>query len=795
MSKVFGSKKINYCNKCIGLFSLVLFAFLLVIIVPVFSMKQSQAAGGTLSEVVIQTPAAADGCYPSYNSNDYKVLTTGASIDTSYSTLNGFVKGILWTEHSDDSKLTSNEKFKYADTYRIHVRIKASEGYTLPTDRKAYKFKFRGSDLAEAEYVQAISSNLVEAVYDYTAREPWTAIDIEIKEPEVGDKVYKNVTLVDQAPKNAFFLDFVNEIDISGTWYESKDGTTYSLMKSTDVFKKGYHYKTLAPEKVLKYLKDNFQNEASGEAQTDFTGAYGVANEITIDVNDHKGIYSFDTGKWKQYGESTDESFVNGYLLIPEPRPVVNEITIYGYNPPTTGKVRSYDNYTPAKSDEYEIYTEVDSSYIKNGIIWGQAKGGLDFSIPVDSTEAFEKDKAYYISIHVRAVKAEGFSTDISSIKAKIGKYNASVSESEISDSILVLTLRMVARDPITAFRYTIPEPVPGEKPGMVGFSTTPENALNTGKEIDSSTYWQVSDDGKKYNSMKNEETGEIESFVAGKYYRTNIASFHSSSVAFLVAFGVVKINENVSYTLGDIQTYINGRKSTEEGVLDANGYVVFKCKKPNDGKEGGSGNGKDGDGKQGGSDGDPAKEPIDGVGTISPNGKYLTDEDGKKYRTSEKIKSTELKPNMKIADKKTGGKYRITKVVKDPETGLITGGNVEYMAPYNKNCKLISATGIVKLGGVKFKVTSIAANCAKGCKKLNKVIIGSYISNIGRNAFSGCSKLKTVTFKGSRLKKVGANAFKGINKKATISVPKAKKKAYTKLLKGKGQAKTVKIK
>ena len=116
-------------------------------------------------------------------------------------------------------------------------------------------------------------------------------------------------------------------------------------------------------------------------------------------------------------------------------------------------------------------------------------------------------------------------------------------------------------------------------------------------------------------------------------------------------------------------------------------------------------------------------------------------------------------------------------------------------MAPYNKNCTLISATGKVKLAGVTFTVTSIAPNCAKGCKKLTKVVLGENISNIGKNAFSGCSKLKTINIKSTKLKKVGANAFKGINKKATISVPKAKKKAYIKLLKNKGQAKTVKIK
>ena len=183
----------------------------------------------------------------------------------------------------------------------------------------------------------------------------------------------------------------------------------------------------------------------------------------------------------------------------------------------------------------------------------------------------------------------------------------------------------------------------------------------------------------------------------------------------------------------------------------------------------------------------------VTGVGTISADGKTLTDLDGKKYLVSEKLEKDKLKKNTLIADKKSAGKYKITKVVK--KNGKVVSGEVTYMKPYNKNCKLISATGVVKLAGVKFKVTAIAPNCAKGCKKLKTVVIGSYVTNIGKNAFNGCSNLKSITIKGKALKKVGANAFKGINKKAVIKVPKNKKTAYTKLLKGKGQAKTVKIK
>jgi hypothetical protein len=184
----------------------------------------------------------------------------------------------------------------------------------------------------------------------------------------------------------------------------------------------------------------------------------------------------------------------------------------------------------------------------------------------------------------------------------------------------------------------------------------------------------------------------------------------------------------------------------------------------------------------------DPDKN-SNGIGKISADGKTLTDTNGVKYLVSAKVTNSQLKKNAKIADKKSGGKYRITKVTKNKETGKVTGGTVEYVAPYNKKCKTISATGKVKLGGVTFKVTSLAPNCAKGCKNLTKVVIAGSVTKIGKNAFNGCKKLKTIQIKTTKLTKktVGANAFKGINSKAAITVPKNKLSAYKKLLKARG--------
>ena len=48
-------------------------------------------------------------------------------------------------------------------------------------------------------------------------------------------------------------------------------------------------------------------------------------------------------------------------------------------------------------------------------------------------------------------------------------------------------------------------------------------------------------------------------------------------------------------------------------------------------------------------------------------------------------------------------------------------------------------------------------------------------MTKIGSSAFSGCSKLKSVTIKSKKLTKIGANAFSGISKNAKFKVPKNK--------------------
>lgn len=117
----------------------------------------------------------------------------------------------------------------------------------------------------------------------------------------------------------------------------------------------------------------------------------------------------------------------------------------------------------------------------------------------------------------------------------------------------------------------------------------------------------------------------------------------------------------------------------------------------------------------------------------------------------------------------------------------------------------------VVTVSGVKFKITNASTKgkgtvAVSGLKKKNKksVVIPASITykgvkykvtSIQAKAFSGCKKLKKITVKSKTITKVGKNAFKNIHKKCVIKVPSSKLKKYKKLMKKKGQAKTVKIK
>lgn len=93
--------------------------------------------------------------------------------------------------------------------------------------------------------------------------------------------------------------------------------------------------------------------------------------------------------------------------------------------------------------------------------------------------------------------------------------------------------------------------------------------------------------------------------------------------------------------------------------------------------------------------------------------------------------------------------------------------------------------------------VTTIGDKAFYKCTALTKITIPSKVTKIGEQAFARCKKLKTVTIKSKKLKasRIGKNAFKGIKSNATIKVPKKKLKTYKAILRKKGVGSKAKFK
>ena len=108
----------------------------------------------------------------------------------------------------------------------------------------------------------------------------------------------------------------------------------------------------------------------------------------------------------------------------------------------------------------------------------------------------------------------------------------------------------------------------------------------------------------------------------------------------------------------------------------------------------------------------------------------------------------------------------------------------VSVARPVKKTYKSVKIPSTIKINGVTYKVTEIAANAFKGNSKLKKVIIGSNIKKIGKRAFYKCTKLSSVTFKGKKITAMGKKLFYKIGNKCKMVIPKAVLKKYRRMIK-----------
>ena len=136
---------------------------------------------------------------------------------------------------------------------------------------------------------------------------------------------------------------------------------------------------------------------------------------------------------------------------------------------------------------------------------------------------------------------------------------------------------------------------------------------------------------------------------------------------------------------------------------------------------------------------------------------------------------------------------------------GIYAYDGLENSAPFTI---LPAKEKIFTIGSLKYKLTNesskqltligVSKKSISSVTIPKKIKLGTTtykITEINTKAFQNCKKLKSIVFASSTITKIGKNAFHGIHKKAVIKVPASKYKAYSKLLKNKGQNQTVKIK
>ncbi|MCI8306982.1 MAG: leucine-rich repeat protein [Lachnospiraceae bacterium] len=132
---------------------------------------------------------------------------------------------------------------------------------------------------------------------------------------------------------------------------------------------------------------------------------------------------------------------------------------------------------------------------------------------------------------------------------------------------------------------------------------------------------------------------------------------------------------------------------------------------------------------------------------------------------------------------------------VKNIKYKVAGSDSVIVSAPVKKTLASVSIPAKVTYGGKTYKVTGIAAKAFRNNKKLAKITLGKNIASIGKNAFSGCMRLKKINLLSIKIKAAGKSCFKSVNGNAVITVPRSKYKFYVKLLKKSGLGKGVRYK
>lgn len=200
-----------------------------------------------------------------------------------------------------------------------------------------------------------------------------------------------------------------------------------------------------------------------------------------------------------------------------------------------------------------------------------------------------------------------------------------------------------------------------------------------------------------------------------------------------------------------------------------------------------------------------PEKISLDGVSSMKVNDTFQSG------NMNFRVSSINGKTGSAVV---TGSAKKNAKAIKIPDTVVQDGNTFQVTAvadkAFYKNKKLQQVTfgkNIVSVGENAFSgctsltkvslnasLTDIGGSAFEKCTKLKSIMIPKNVKTIGTRAFFGDKNLIKIQIKSTKLQTIQAKALKGIHQKAVIQVPPKKFKQYKKILKGKGQSKTVKI-
>lgn len=121
------------------------------------------------------------------------------------------------------------------------------------------------------------------------------------------------------------------------------------------------------------------------------------------------------------------------------------------------------------------------------------------------------------------------------------------------------------------------------------------------------------------------------------------------------------------------------------------------------------------------------------------------------------------VKPKAKTTFQKGAFSYRITSV------GKKTVRIHSLTKKKRKKVKKAVIPATVKYNGIKYKVTVIGKKAFNGCKKLKTIVIGKNVKKIEKSAFYNCKKLKNIRIKSKKLKTIPKKAFVKSNSKVKI--------------------------